>query len=1814
MSINKNFVVKNGFEVSNDLILANADTRKVGIGTTTPQFTLDVAGGIGVTDVYVSGLSTFLGNIEVSADDFLLKVDVDNKRIGVNNENPEYLLDIRSVSTGQTALYVQGDVEITGNIQAQTSTFTSSIVNDQLQVGGNIFASQFVGDGSGLSNVLLGPESSINTTGIITASAFFGDGSGLTGAGSTVVIDNDTNNDYYLISTDKTDGTITESIISTEKLKFNPSSGRLSIDNGSIKETLSIGQTTPILLDGNNNAITGLSSITSNSANISNINTNDLLVNNKIQVSGVNTSTQIAHKVSIKGPFSPETEDYELTLPPKLGTKGQAISLGENGELEFSNSIGLYENRIYVSSANGDDSGDGKSIPVKTIRKASQLASFESPNPVAIIVEAGEYLEDNPIILYEDVALVGDNLRNTIIRPLNAGKDLFRVRGGCYLANFAMKDFVDELNIPQHTFNYAIAFDDPLDNSTSRVGYATENSKPIITRSPYIQNCSILSFLGANGVLVDGSKVFVPNLAPIPEESESPVEGAQPEHGKSIVATAFTMVSFGGIGWRVINDGYSQVVSCFQIFCKYGSLAQSGGYLSITNSATNFGLFALKSTGFNASCYDFDKGIIASTGIIAGSQSLKVVGLGRSDQELYVLRFINKASGLDQTGLFKPLTISREVDISVGVNTDTNIIQISNHGFVNEDKVLYLANENTFPASIIGGLVNNNEYYIEYINDNEFSLYLDESLTSAIDLTSFSVGINTFQKGNVEFVNQEVVQSHNSYQIISLGSTSETLNFVPGRLITQNKDTEFALGYIYEYDDQTNELIVSIEEVEGQRINFGITGIDGNGPIEDHSSPSVSIGITDVRNTSIYYTSEFKVNSTDDQSIIANIGNLPETYILQFHRPSIINSSSHTWEFSGSGIDYNALPQNGGKSDPKTEQVSSLGGRVYASGTNELGDFKIGTQITAFNRTGNIIFNNKVSIAEIDSINLSLSGGVSISEFSTDIGLGDNEIGGPRNTRVSTQLAVRSFLNNRLGNFIDKITSTNAIPNSILQLNAFGQINPDLVPPRIVNFYTSDVGGGRTTLVDQIPAVNIKQGDTVVEPDGGFVLITDVLSEFLVLSDSNRNYNFNNGDEVISAISNGNAIGIVTAPTSVGYGTTGLVKGVLLSTNNLNGGSGYSNPGIYTSIPLVSVTGSGTSALASITIGNSGNVTNVSATYGGKGYTTGDILSASSSSIGGIEIGGTTFEVTVGGVETRLYLTLTNNQKFPGSPSLDDFIQDNDAVGISTTLDLDYVTEFDPTDTSTGGDIDFNQSRIIVGINSYSDGDPIVYSTDGGNVVDDLIVGNSYYIKKVGISSVELYTNYALSNKITLLSSGTGTHSLTRVGVNTSTNQIVFVNHGLGQGDAVNISGNTPTGVTANSFYFVGSVTQNSFTLHENQLTSLSSINGLIFNPINLTSTGAGTITFTEQNVKYNRTVNTSSSLLDNWSSLSGSIIDAQNIVSGIFAPARLGGGVANSDTFLSGDSSYKKIIKSIAVASTEPISIVSSSQQFGSGITTHFGDVNISLNKVESTLSTFSTYGVGRFKSSSFQIDNDGGISIKNSSNGGDVDATTFGGQVPSFYLDINNITGSLPITRGGTGLSALPSNGHLLIGNGSAYNLTGSPIIAGTLTGSISIPGNGDITLTNGTWSGEKSSKIQNSNNDLYLQYTNNLIARNSLGTNRMTLTSGGNATFSGTVTANSDEKLKDNIKTIENAIEKTLNLRGVEFDRIETGDHQIGVIAQEVEKIIPEVVYENENGIKSVAYGNIVGLLIEAIKEQQNEITELKEILKSLNKKLD
>ncbi len=103
-------------------------------------------------------------------------------------------------------------------------------------------------------------------------------------------------------------------------------------------------------------------------------------------------------------------------------------------------------------------------------------------------------------------------------------------------------------------------------------------------------------------------------------------------------------------------------------------------------------------------------------------------------------------------------------------------------------------------------------------------------------------------------------------------------------------------------------------------------------------------------------------------------------------------------------------------------------------------------------------------------------------------------------------------------------------------------------------------------------------------------------------------------------------------------------------------------------------------------------------------------------------------------------------------------------------------------------------------------------------------------------------------------------------------------------------------------------------------------------------------------------------------------------------------------------------------------------------------------------------------------------------------------------------------------------------------------------------------------------------------------------------------GEFTATGDITAFSDVRVKENIELIQRPIDKVKQISGYTYNRsdIESDKRYAGVIAQEVEKVLPEVVSEDDDGMKSVAYGNMVGLLIEAIKDQQKQIDELKEII--------
>jgi hypothetical protein len=124
----------------------------------------------------------------------------------------------------------------------------------------------------------------------------------------------------------------------------------------------------------------------------------------------------------------------------------------------------------------------------------------------------------------------------------------------------------------------------------------------------------------------------------------------------------------------------------------------------------------------------------------------------------------------------------------------------------------------------------------------------------------------------------------------------------------------------------------------------------------------------------------------------------------------------------------------------------------------------------------------------------------------------------------------------------------------------------------------------------------------------------------------------------------------------------------------------------------------------------------------------------------------------------------------------------------------------------------------------------------------------------------------------------------------------------------------------------------------------------------------------------------------------------------------------------------------------------------------------------------------------------------------------------------------------------------------------------------------------------------------------FTSGNIALSSTTDNGYRFYVSGTIYATGNITANSDLTLKKNLELITNPTDKLMQLNGYSYQWKEDDSHQYGVIAQEVEKILPYAVSTGNDGIKGVSYNQIIPVLIEAVKEQKKELEELRNILAS------
>jgi hypothetical protein len=215
----------------------------------------------------------------------------------------------------------------------------------------------------------------------------------------------------------------------------------------------------------------------------------------------------------------------------------------------------------------------------------------------------------------------------------------------------------------------------------------------------------------------------------------------------------------------------------------------------------------------------------------------------------------------------------------------------------------------------------------------------------------------------------------------------------------------------------------------------------------------------------------------------------------------------------------------------------------------------------------------------------------------------------------------------------------------------------------------------------------------------------------------------------------------------------------------------------------------------------------------------------------------------------------------------------------------------------------------------------------------------------------------------------------------------------------------------------------------------------------------------------------------------------------------------------------------------------------------------------------------------------------------------------------EIKNGNGSFRIidTTAGSDRINISSAGNVGIGTTSPDANSGLTVESSTTSGQIMIKGN-----SGGNAGIALRASGQTTNFSIYENSGANLVFQKH-ASERMRLDASGNllvgttsgsdkVTVNGTVSATnfnttSDATLKTNVETLSGSLDAVTSLRGVSFDWLENGGSEIGVIAQEVEAVLPDVVSTNDEGIKSVKYGNMVAVLIEAIKEQQAQIDELK-----------
>ena len=277
-----------------------------------------------------------------------------------------------------------------------------------------------------------------------------------------------------------------------------------------------------------------------------------------------------------------------------LGTSGKVLK-SDGSDIVYGDS-GQTANVYYVSTSGQDASGRGGSVDTayRTIKYAcTNISTPTATNPAIIFVKAGTYEEVQlPIVVPAHTTIAGDSLRATIIKPgsgLDSGgsiqnnrSTLFKMSNATVLQDVVMDGMG---GYTPGSPNYK-----PESATVGGVYLALNNASPVLTKSPYIYNCTSFGN-GATGAVLDGS--------------------VHASGNRSMLFHTYTAVHSDGLGIWLKNNSNAEMISSFTYYCTIGFAVTGGSKIRSLNSSNAYGEYGVYSAGFDA-------GETANSGVIKG--------------------------------------------------------------------------------------------------------------------------------------------------------------------------------------------------------------------------------------------------------------------------------------------------------------------------------------------------------------------------------------------------------------------------------------------------------------------------------------------------------------------------------------------------------------------------------------------------------------------------------------------------------------------------------------------------------------------------------------------------------------------------------------------------------------------------------------------------------------------------------------------------------------------------------------------------------------------------------------------------------------------------------------------------------------------------------------------------------------------------------------------------------------------------------------------------------------------------------------------